>query len=88
MSKSKLIETNEKIAESVTSSFQKVENSVVGTYQKVEGCVVGAYKKVENSFVGKFLTCEGESTEEAKKRLAEEQAAWKEADNRSYGKVL
>lgn len=80
MSKSKLVEANEKIAESVTSGFQKVEDHVVGTYQKVEDSVVGAYKKVEDAFVGKFLVHEGETTEEAKKRLAKEQAR-READD-------
>ena len=31
MSKSKLVETNEKIAEGVTEGFQKIEDSGVGT---------------------------------------------------------
>ena len=53
--------------EGVTSGFQKIEDSVVGTY-----------KKVEDAFVDKFLAHEGESTEDAKKRLAEEQTARKE----------
>ncbi len=67
MSNSKFIKANEKIAEGVTSGFQKIEDSVVGTY-----------KKVEDAFVDKFLAHEGESTEDAKKRLAEEQTARKE----------
>ncbi len=78
MSKSKLVETNEKIAEGVTDGFQKIEDSVVGTYKKVEDSVVGTYKKVEDAFVDKFLTHEGESVEDAKKRLAREQAERKE----------
>ena len=79
MSKSKLVETNEKIAEGVTEGFQKIENSVVGTYKKVEDGVDGTYKKVEDAFVDKFLTREGESVEDAKKRLAKEQADRMEA---------
>lgn len=78
MSKSKLVETNEKIAEGVTDGFQKIEDSVIGTYKKVEDSVVGTYKKVEDAFVDKFLTHEGESVEDAKKRLAREQAERKE----------
>ena len=58
MSESNLKKANEKIAESVTEGFQKIEDGVVG-----------AYKKVEAGFVDKFLTHEGESVEDAKKRL-------------------
>ncbi|MDE6747532.1 MAG: hypothetical protein K2K21_00490 [Lachnospiraceae bacterium] len=63
MAKSKLVKANEKIAD-----------TVVGGYKKIEEGVVGAYKKIEDGFVDKFLTHEGESVEDAKKRLAEEQA--------------
>lgn len=59
--------------------FQKIENGVVGGYKKIEDGVVGAYKKVEDAFVGKFLTHEGESVDDAKKRLSEEQATREEA---------
>lgn len=63
MAKSKFVKANEKIAD-----------AVVGGYKKIEETVVGAYKKVEDGFVDKFLTHEGESVENAKKRLHEEQA--------------
>ena len=63
MDKSKLVSANEKIAD-----------AVVGGYKKIEQGVTGAFKKVEDSFVGKFLTHEGETVEDAEKRLAEEQA--------------
>ena len=66
---------NEEIAEAVTGGFQKIEDSVVGGYKKIEDTVVGAYKQVEDAFVDRFLTHEGETTEEAKERLAQEQAA-------------
>lgn len=83
-------DTNEQIAEAVTGGFQKIEHGVVGayqkiedgvvgTYQKIESGVVGAYQKVEDAFVGKFLTHEGESVEDAKKRLAEEQSQREQA---------
>ena len=62
MAKSKLVKANEKIAD-----------AVVGGYKKIEEGVVGAYKKVEDGFVDKFLTHEGETVEDAKKRLHEEQ---------------
>ena len=66
-------ETNDKIAQSVTTGFQKIEDGVVDGYKKIESGVVGAFEKVEDKFVGKFLTHEGETVEDAKKRMAEEQ---------------
>lgn len=62
MAKSKLVKANQKIAE-----------EVVGGYKKIEETVVGGYKKIESGFVDQFLTKEGESVEDAKKRLAAEQ---------------
>ena len=75
MSDSKFVKVNEKIAKGVTSGFQKIEDGVVG-----------AYKKVEDAFVDKFLTREGESVEDAKKRMEAEQAAREEADRQAAGK--
>lgn len=61
MAKSKLVETNEKIAE-----------KVMETYQKIEDTVVGGYTKIEDAFVDRYLTKDGETVEEAKKRLRQE----------------
>ena len=74
MSESKLTQANEQIAGTVTGGFQKIEDGVVGGYKKIEQGVTGAFKKIEDGFVGKFLTHEGETVENAEKRLAEEQA--------------
>ncbi len=52
---------------------KKIENTVVGGYKKVEDTVVGSYKKIEDKFVDTFLKHDGETIEEAKKRLAHEQ---------------
>lgn len=49
---------------------QKIENAVVDGYKKVEKTVVSGYKKVEDKFVDTFLAEEGESTEDAKARIA------------------
>lgn len=62
MSKSKLVKANETIAE-----------KVVGTYSRIEDTVVQAYTKIEDAFVDRYLTKDGESVEDAKKRLKEEQ---------------
>lgn len=62
MAKSKFVKANEKIAEKVTDGFQKVSNTVVD-----------GYKKIEDKFVDQYLTKDGETVEEAKKRLRQEQ---------------
>ena len=69
MATSKLVKANEKIAEAVVGAHKGIENCVVGAYKKVESSVVGAYQKVENGFVNRYLTKDGETAEEAKKRL-------------------
>ena len=56
---SKFVETNEKIAEKVVDSYKKIENGVVDGFNKVsDKCVEILFAK------------EGESVEDAKKRLA------------------
>lgn len=60
MAKSKLVQAS-----------QKIEEKVVGTYNKIEDTVVGAYTKIEDKFVDSFLTKDGETVAEAKKRLKE-----------------
>ena len=64
MAKSKLVKTNERIAE-----------KIVGTYQKIEDTVVGGYTKIEDAFVDRYLTKEGESEKKKKARLKREQNA-------------
>ena len=75
MAKSKLIKANEKIAEGVVGGYRKIENGLVAGYKKIESGVVGGFTKMTDKFVDQFLTKEGESVEDAKKRLAAEQAA-------------
>lgn len=58
MAKSKIVKANEKIAEAVTGSYKKLENAVVK-----------GYTKIEDKFVDQYLTRDGETVEEAKKRL-------------------
>ena len=62
MAKSKIVDVNEKIANGVTTGYKKIEDGVVN-----------GYKKIEDKFVDQFLTKDGESVEDAKKRLKEEQ---------------
>lgn len=74
MAKSKLIKANEKIAEGVTTGFKKISDGVVDGYKNIENAVVEGYTKIEDKFVDAFLTKDGETVEEAKKRLKSEQS--------------
>lgn len=86
---SKFEEMNKKIEEGVVTGYKKIEEGVVEGYKKIEEGVVSGYKKIEegavegfqkvsDKFVDKFFTKEGESVEDAKKRLAGEETAEKE----------
>lgn len=66
MAKSSFVKANEKIAEKVT-----------GTFEKIEDTVVSGYAKIEDAFVDRYLTKEGETIEDAKKRLKSENTARK-----------
>lgn len=78
---SKFENANKKIAEGVVNGYKKIEDGVVEGYKKIENGVVGGYKKIENGVVGgfekvtdkcveKLFAKEGESVEDAKKRLS------------------
>ena len=75
MSNSNLNQTNEKIKEAVVGGYKKIEEGVVGGYKKIEESVVDGFGKVTDHFVEKFFAHEGESVEEAKKRLNAQAAA-------------
>lgn len=66
--------TFEAVENGVTKTYSAIEKGVVGAYQAVENAVVGAFEKVSDAFVGKVLCREGETVEEAKARIAAEQA--------------
>lgn len=66
---SKFADVNEKIAQTVTEGYKKIEEGVVGGYKKLENSVVEGFNKVNDKFVDKIFAKEGESVEDAKKRL-------------------
>lgn len=74
MAKSKLVKANEKIADAVCGGYRKIESTVVDGYKKVESTVVGQFNRISDGFVDQFLTREGETVEQAKARLADEEA--------------
>lgn len=68
-------------ANSAKSTYQKIEDAVVGGYKKMEDGVVEGYKKIETGVVEgfgkvtdkcveKLFAKEGESVDDAKKRLS------------------
>ena len=59
-----------KIGETVAEGFKKIEDGVVGGYKKIEDGVVDGFGKVNDKFIEKLFTKEGETVEEAKKRLS------------------
>ena len=67
---SKFVEANEKIAEKVVEGYKKIEDGVVGGYKKIEDGVVEGFGKVTDKCVEKLFAKEGESVEDAKKRLS------------------
>ena len=67
---SKFAEMNEKIANAVTEGYQKIEDGVVGGYKKIENGVVKGFGKVTDKCVETLFAKEGESVEDAKKRLS------------------
>lgn len=67
---SKLTEKNEKIAEKVVGGYKKIENGVVSGYKKIENGVVDGFNKVSDKCVEKIFAKDGESVEDAKKRLS------------------
>ena len=67
---SKFVEANEEIAEGVVKGYKKIEEGVVGGYKRIETGVVEGFGKVTDICVEKLFAKEGETVEEAKKRLS------------------
>ena len=67
---SKFVEVNEKIAEGVVKGYKKIEDGVVGGYKKIETGVVEGFGKVTDKCVEMLFAKDGESVEDAKKRLS------------------
>ena len=67
--------TYQAIEDGVVGAYQKIEDTVVGGYKKIEDTVVEGFTKVTDKFVEKLFTREGETVEEAKKRLSGEDRA-------------
>lgn len=62
-----------KIGKGVVESYKKIEDGVVGGYKKIEEGVVEGFGKVNDKFIEKLFAKEGETVEDAKKRLSGEE---------------
>ena len=69
----KIADIVEKMGETVTEGYKKIENGVVNGYKKIETGVVEGFGKVSDKCVEKLFAKEGESVEDAKKRLSGEE---------------
>lgn len=72
----------QKMEDGVVDAFTKMTNAIMDHYnnregkviEKISDKVVGGFNKISDRFVDSFLAKEGESVEDAKVRLAQEQA--------------
>ena len=69
----KIADMVEKLGSTVTEGYQKIEDGVVDGYKKIESGVAEGFEKVSDKFVELLFAREGESVEEAKKRLSGEE---------------
>ena len=67
---SKFADANEKIAEKVVEGYKKIEDGVVSGYKKIEEGAVEGFNKVSDKMIEKLFTKDGETVEDAKKRLS------------------
>lgn len=68
--KRKVTEGYKKIENGVVEGYKKIENGVVDGYKKIENGVVEGWEKVSDKCVEVLFAKDGESVEDAKKRLS------------------
>ena len=62
-----------KVEEAVVTGYKKIEDGVVTGYKKIEDGVVGGFGKIVDKCVEVLFAKDGESVEDAKKRLNREE---------------
>ena len=60
-----------------TNDVEKIAEKVTSAYKHIENTAVNSYTKIEDAFVDRYLTRDGETVEEAKKRLKNRDSAEK-----------
>ena len=81
-----VVDGYKKMEDGVVDGYKKIEDGVVEGYKKIEDTVVGGFNKMADGFVEKHLMKEGETVEEARKRIVKETAERTEKTG-SYVKV-
>lgn len=69
---SSIVEAGGKIAEGVVKGYKAIEDGVVGGYKAIESGVVKGFTNLTDKCVEVLFAREGETVEEAKKRLSGE----------------
>ena len=64
-----VVESYKAIEHGVVDTYKKIEDGVVSGYQKLEESIVEGFNKVTDKCVEVLFAKEGESAEDAKKRL-------------------
>jgi hypothetical protein len=62
----------------LVAANKKIEEAVVGAYMKIENGAVSGFNKIADAFVDDYLTKDGESVEDARKRLLNEEQVRRE----------
>lgn len=65
----KLADMNEKIAKTVVEGYKKIENGVVDGCKKLEEGIVEGFNKVNDKMIETLFAKDGETVDDAKKRL-------------------
>ena len=63
------VKTYKAIEKGTVGAYKTIEKGTVEGYKAIEKTAVGTYKKIEDSFVEAFLKEDGETIEEAKRRI-------------------
>lgn len=72
--KKKVTEGYKKIENGVVEGYKKIETGVVEGYKKIESGVVEGWEKISDKCVEVLFAKDGETAEDAKKRLSGEKA--------------
>lgn len=78
--KKKVCDGYKKIQNGVVEGYKKIENGVVDGYKRIENGVVTGWEKVSDKCVETLFAKDGESVEDAKKRLAGEKSTDSDED--------
>ena len=68
-----MIFLSKKISDEVVKGYKAIEKGVTDGFKAINDKVVSSYTKIEDLFVERYLMKDGETVEDSKKRLKEEE---------------